>query len=69
MTAMSSIEEIEKAVANLARGDLAIFSAWFVAFEADRFDRQIEQDAKAGKLDSIAEAALAEFRKDHAREI
>ncbi len=66
---MSSIEEIEKAVANLPPRDLAIFSAWFEAFEAERFDRQIEQDAEAGKLDRLAEAALAEFRKGLAREI
>ena len=66
---MSSIEEIEKAVADLPARDLAIFSAWFKAFEAERFDRQIGQDAQAGKLDRLEEAALAEFRKGLAREI
>jgi hypothetical protein len=66
---MSSIEEIEKAVANLPPRDLAIFSAWFEAFEAGRFDRQILQDAEAGKLDRLAETALAEFRKGPAGEI
>ena len=38
---MSSIEEIEKAVASLPPRDLAIFSAWFEAFEAERFDKRI----------------------------
>ena len=66
---MSSIEDIEKAVANLQPRDLAIFSAWFEAFEAERFDRQILRDAEAGKLDRLAETALAEFRKGLAREI
>jgi hypothetical protein len=66
---MSSIEDIEKAVANLPPRDLAIFSAWFEAFEAERFDRRILQDAEAGKLDGLEEAALAEFRKGLAREI
>jgi hypothetical protein len=67
--AVSSIEDIEKAVANLPPRDLAIFSAWFEAFEAERFDRQILQDAEAGKLDGLAEAALMEFRKGPAREM
>jgi hypothetical protein len=66
---MSAIEEIEKAVANLPPRDLAIFSAWFGAFEAERFDRQIVQDSDAGKLDRVAKAALAEFRQGLAREI
>ncbi len=66
---MNPIEEIEKAVADLAPGDLAIFAAWFAAFEAARFDERILQDAEAGKLDRLAEAALTEFRKGLAREI
>jgi hypothetical protein len=66
---MNAIEEIEKAVANLPPGDLAVFAAWFEAFEAERFDKRILQDAEAGKLDSLAEAALTEFRKGLAREI
>jgi hypothetical protein len=66
---MSSIEEIEKAVADLPPRELAIFRAWFEAFEAERFDRHIEQDAEAGKLDRFADAALAEYRQGLAREI
>jgi hypothetical protein len=66
---MSAIEDIENAVANLPPRDLAIFSAWFEAFEAQRFDKRILQDAEAGKLDRLAEEALAEFRKGLAREI
>jgi hypothetical protein len=66
---MSSLEEIEKAVAALPHRELAIFSAWFETFKAGQFDWQILQDAEAGKLDRLAETALAEFRAGGAREI
>jgi len=66
---MTTVEEIEKAVSKLASQELAKFRAWFEEFEAARFDRKIERDAKAGRLDRLAEEALSEFRKGHAREL
>jgi hypothetical protein len=64
-----TIEDIERAVAGLAPEELAKFRAWFEAFEAERFDRKIERDIKAGKLDQLAGEALAEFRAGRAREL
>ena len=52
-----------------APDELAKFRVWFEAFEAERFDRKIERDAKAGKLDRPADEALAEFRAGRAREL
>ena len=63
---MSSVEEIEKAVAELPADELARFRAWFEEFEAARFDERIERDAKAGKLDQLAEQALADFHAGRA---
>jgi hypothetical protein len=64
-----TVEDIEKAVADLPPDQLARFRAWFEAFEAERFDRRIEADARAGRLDQLAEQALAEFRAGRAREL
>jgi hypothetical protein len=64
-----TVEDIEKAVAELQPNELARFRAWFEAFDADRFDRKIERDAKAGRLDRLADAGLAEFRTGNAREL
>lgn len=64
-----SIEELEKAVANLPPDAYAEFRAWFEAFEADRFDAKIERDAKAGKLDELADQALDDLREGRAREL
>jgi hypothetical protein len=64
-----SIEDIEEAVAGLPPDQLARFRVWFEEFEATRFDRQIERDAEAGKLDRLADQALVDFRAGRAREL
>jgi hypothetical protein len=58
-----SSEELKTVVAELPAEELARFSAWFEEFMANQWDRQIEEDAKAGRLDHLAERALAEYRK------
>jgi hypothetical protein len=66
---MTTVEHIEKAVSSLGPEELAKFRAWFDAFEAAEFDRKIERDARAGKLDRLAEEAIAEFNEGRAREL
>jgi len=63
-----TIEDLEKAIAKLPPDELAKFRDWFEAFDAGRFDDKIERDAKTGKLDGLAEQALADFRQGRARE-
>jgi hypothetical protein len=64
-----TVEDIEKAIAKLPPDQLARFRAWFEEFEAARFDHKIERDAGSGKLDRLAEQALADFRRGRAREL
>ena len=59
---MKTVEDIEKAIEQLSPNELARFRAWFDAFDADRFDAAIERDACNGKLDAIAEEAIAAYR-------
>ena len=66
---MTTIEDIERAVAELPPDPLAQFRAWFEEFEAARFDEKIERDAKGGRLDRLAQQALADFRAGRAREL
>jgi hypothetical protein len=66
---MTTLEDIEKAVAELPPDQLVRFRAWFEEFEAARFDQRIERDAKAGKLDQLAEQALADFRAGRVRDL
>lgn len=52
-----SIEEIESVVSGLPADELARFSQWFEEFMADQWDRQIEQDMLAGRLDAALKRA------------
>jgi hypothetical protein len=64
-----TVEDLEKAVAKLPPDQLAEFRVWFEEFDAARFDQNIERDARAGKLDKLADHALDDFRKGRAREL
>ena len=66
---MTKIEDIEKAVSQLAPDEFAQFRAWFEELDAKRFDEKIERDAKNGKLDRLAEQALADYRRGQTREL
>jgi hypothetical protein len=46
-----SVEELESVVSRLSSDELARFSEWFEEFLADQWDRKIEQDVLAGRLD------------------
>ena len=59
---MGKVEHLEQQVASLAPDELATFRAWFVSFDADAWDKQIDSDAGTGRLDALAAAALDERR-------
>ena len=50
----------------LRTDELARFRVWFEAFDAARFDQKIERDVPAGKLDLLAEQAIADFKRGRA---
>jgi hypothetical protein len=66
---MTKLQAIEQAVKDLPPDELEEFRAWFEEFEAATFDAKIERDARSGKLDRLAEAALKEFREGRTREL
>ncbi len=66
---MTRIKEIEKAITDLPREQLAEFRVWFETFDAQNFDAAIGRDAEAGKLDRFAEEALGEYKKGRIREL
>ena len=59
---MTRIEELEQDIMALSRSELAALRDWFQSYLADEWDRQIEADAEAGKLDHLAGQALAEHK-------
>ena len=66
---MSNLEEIEEAVLHLSEADLASFREWFVELDAAAWDKQIEDDVAAGRLDALAETALQDLRAGRCTEL
>ena len=67
--AMSRVEKIERAIEALRPEELAEFRRWFAEFDNALWDAQIEADAKAGRLDALAQEALAAYERGETREL
>jgi len=66
---MTKIDKLERDIRRLSAKELTNFREWFAAFDAAAWDRQIDEDAKAGKLDALADAAIADHRAGHSRKL
>ena len=59
---MSNVEKIEQDVQALSSEELARFRVWFLEYDWEAWDRQVEHDTRTGRLDGLADKAL----RDHA---
>ena len=64
---MSEVEQIESRIKSLSPGDLAELRAWFAEFDARAWDRQIEADSVAGRLDGLVEESMSEYKAGKSR--
>lgn len=55
---MGKIESIEAQIQTLSPEELARFREWFLEYDWAAWERQIERDASAGKLEDLAQRAL-----------
>ncbi|HBL27046.1 MAG TPA: hypothetical protein DD490_09455 [Acidobacteria bacterium] len=58
---MSKVERLEQEIRQLTPRELAELMARMLESDAELWDRQIEQDAQAGRLDGLAKKALASY--------
>lgn len=56
------MRDIEQAVVGLSPEELLEFRGWFLEFDSAAWDRQLKQDASAGRLDALAEEVLDDLR-------
>jgi predicted transcriptional regulator len=57
-----SINEIEKAVSKLSRDELAAFRKWFIEFDWEAWDREMEEDVAGGRLDAVIQEVDDDIR-------
>ena len=63
------VRRLEQEVQQLNREELAAFREWFVQYDSEEWDRQIEGDAQSGRLDALASEALASHEAGKTREL
>ena len=66
---MSTLEQIEAAILTLPSNDFEKLRKWFFDLDYQHWDKQLEQDIAEGKLEALAEEAIAEFEAGNCREI
>ena len=59
---MQAVHELQSAVSQLSAEELARFRAWFDEYDAEVWDGQFEKDVESGKVDRLANRAIADFR-------
>jgi len=64
---MTKVEAIKNAIMQLSAPELEQLLEWFVQYDADAWDKQIQEDAAAGRLDAFAEEALDEYKANRAK--
>lgn len=66
---MSNLEQIEDAILSLTSNEFEKLRSWFFDLDYERWDEQLELDIADGKLEALAQEAIAEFETGHCREI
>lgn len=65
---MTKIETLEKTIEQLTPQELQAFRTWFARFDDALWDRELESDAASGKLDQLADAAVAAHKRGEGRD-
>lgn len=65
---MTKVQEIQAAIESLPREEYLRLRQWFVERDWEQWDKQIEADSEAGKLDFLIQEALDEKAKGLLRE-
>lgn len=55
---MTTIPEIQQAILNLPEAEYAELCRWVLDQDWERWEREFDEDVKAGKLDTLAAEAL-----------
>jgi hypothetical protein len=58
-----NLKELQQAVQDLSPEDFKAFEAWFDAVRSQKWAEEIEAGTRGGKLNKMAEKALADFRE------
>ena len=64
---MNRVKKLEIEVQQLSRDELSDFRDWFRDFDSDDWDKQINKDIKAGRLELLAEEAVSAHKENRTK--
>lgn len=65
---MTRIEQLKADITSLSETEYAQFRRWFLEHDWNHWDREIEADAKSGKLDFLLQEATEAKQNDQLRD-
>lgn len=66
---MNRLEQLEQQIAALDASEPQALRAWFERYDAELWDRQIESDAKSGKLGRLVHRELRDHQAGRSDEL
>jgi hypothetical protein len=66
---MTKVQQIQEAIEALPREEYVRLRNWFTERDWKQWDKQIEEDSEAGRLDFLIEEALEEKTKGRLKEL
>jgi len=66
---MAKIDELKNTIETLSPDDYGKLRQWFSERDWERWDEQIENDSKSGKLDFLVKEAEEEYKKENLKSI
>ena len=60
---MTTVSELQKAILGLSEAEYTELRRWLLDEDWERWEREFEEDVRAGKLDALAAEALASKAK------
>ena len=64
---MTTVADLQKAILALSESEYAELRNWLIYEDSERWDRELEEDLKAGRLDALAAEALEAKDEDEVR--
>lgn len=65
---MSTLGQIQSEIASLDTSDYKALRRWFAERDWEAWDRELEEDAKSGRLDFLADEAVVAKREGRLRD-
>ncbi len=66
---MSTVEEFESALSQLTPPDYEKFRQWLSDYHNRMWDKEMDEDAKTGRLDALAKEALEDLKNGRSTDL